>query len=350
MTKYDVIIVGAGPAGLKCAQTLSTSGLDILLLEKDESPGNKVCAGGITRQGVPLLELPDNIIEHKVDEVGFYSRHFHNFKKLPEPVMYTVNRNDLGKWQLGLLKNTKVQFLNKAKVTDIRKNSVIINKEEEIGFRFLVGADGVNSIVRRHLKLPVEKMLATVQYQIPVTNPKSRLEIFLNAKYFHSWYAWIFPHRDTIAVGTCADARYLPGKKLKDNFHQWLKKQDIDISDARYESFPISYDYRGYRFGNIFLAGEAAGLASGLTGEGIYQSALSGQQIALTIMDKTGEKDFMQEAINYNHVQHKFLDLTLRAGAGRSFIHDLILIALKNKWVNHKITNSFSKRPDQTLE
>lgn len=350
MTKYDVIIVGAGPAGLKCAQMLSNSALDILVLEKDEVPGNKVCAGGITRPGISLLQLPDNVIEHKVVTVGFHSRHFHNLKNLSEPVMFTVNRKELGKWQLSLLKDTRVQFRNNARVTDIKNDSVIINKDEEIGFRYLVGADGVNSIVRRHLKLPIEKVLASVQYQIPVNNPESKIEMFLDAKYFHSWYAWVFPHRDTLAVGACADARYLTGKKLKDNFHRWLKKEGFDISNAKYESFPIGYDYRGYRFGNIFLAGEAAGLASGLTGEGIYQSVLSGQQIAMTILDKAGEKDYMQEATKYNHYQHKILNLSIRMGGLRSLLHDMIVLALKNKQLNRKITNNFSKKTDKPGE
>ena len=350
MKKYDVVIVGAGPAGLRCAETLGKSALDILILEKDEIPGNKVCAGGITRPGVAFLRLPESIVEHKIKEVGFHSRHFHNLKKLPEPVMFTVNRKELGKWQLSLLKDTNVQFRNKARVTAINKDSVIINKDEEISFRYLVGADGVNSIVRRHLGLPVEKVLASVQYQIPVAEPAGKLEIFLDSKLFHSWYAWVFPHRNTLAVGACANPHYLSGKKLKDNFHQWLEKEGFDISNAKYESFPIGYDYRGYRFDNIFLAGEAAGLASGLTGEGIYQSRLSGEQIAFDILGQTGEKDFIGEAIKYNDFQHKFLDLSFRMGRARTLLHDLILLALKNKRLNRKINNVFSKETDKPGE
>ena len=342
MKKYDVIIVGAGPAGLKCAKVLSEAGHDILLLEKNDVPGDKICAGGITRKGFPLLDLPNEIIEHKVDEVMFHSRHFHDFKKLPEAVMYTINRKELGRWQLSLLKNTGVEYRNRSQVSDIRKESVIVNNNEAFGFRYLVGADGQNSIVRKHLKLPVEKILATVQYQIPVTNPRSRLEIFMDAKYFHSWYAWIFPHRNTLAVGTCSNARYLSGKKLKENFHKWLDKQHLDITNAKYESYPVSYDYRGFRFGNIFLAGEAAGLASGLTGEGIYQAVLSGRQVAYALLNKAEEKDYMHEATQYNYYQHKFLDWSIKAGMARSLLHDLVLIALKNKRINKKITNHFS--------
>lgn len=342
MEKFDVVIVGAGPAGLKCALELSGSGLEVLLLEKNEIPGIKICAGGITRQCFALLNLPEEIIEHKIDEVILQSRHFKNDKKFPAPVMQTVNRKELGQYQLSLLKDKDIQYLNKAKVTRVNDNSVVVNDDKEYGFRFLVGADGPFSIVRKYLNLPVEKVLATVQYQIPDPATRNRIEIFLNTKYFHSWYAWVFPHKNTLAVGACSNAHYLSGKKLKDNFHRWLKEQQFDLAGAEYQSFPISYDYRGSRFGNIFLAGEAAGLASGLTGEGIFQSVLSGQIIAHAILNNVTDREIMGEVTGYNKFQHKFLNWSYKAGAGRSLLHDAIILMLRNKWVNKKITNSFS--------
>ena len=73
-TVYDVIIVGAGPAGLRCAEILGKSELSVLLLEKNAKMGQKVCAGGITRKDLAILDLPDNVIEHKVTKTAVYSR------------------------------------------------------------------------------------------------------------------------------------------------------------------------------------------------------------------------------------------------------------------------------------
>ena len=47
--EFDVIIVGAGPAGLSCASELANSKLKVLLFDKKEKTGDKACAGGITR-------------------------------------------------------------------------------------------------------------------------------------------------------------------------------------------------------------------------------------------------------------------------------------------------------------
>jgi heterodisulfide reductase subunit A-like polyferredoxin len=55
--KVDVLIVGAGPAGLSCAKALGDSNLNVLVLEKNKIVGPKVCAGGITGLA-PGKELP----------------------------------------------------------------------------------------------------------------------------------------------------------------------------------------------------------------------------------------------------------------------------------------------------
>ena len=59
----------------------------------------------------------------------------------------------------------------------------------------------------------------------------------------------------------------------------------IKTSGLKAEAANINFDYRGYRFDNKFLIGDAAGLASGLTGEGIYSAVCSGQAAARTILN-----------------------------------------------------------------
>ncbi len=342
MDSYDVIIVGAGPAGLRCAEILGSSNLSVLLLEKQAIVGQKICAGGITRKGYQMMEFPDPIIEHKVDEVGLHSPRFSNLKKLPGPVMFTVDRKVFGNWQLDRLKGLNVDFRKNTAVKTISKDSVITQDDQVFQFRYLVGSEGPNSLVRKHLGLPVTKVLATVQYLIPRKNVPSRMDIYLHPKYFQSWYAWSFPHKDHLAVGACCDPNYLSGSALKKNFHQWLQRKDFDVSEAKYESFPISYDYRGLQFDNIFLAGEAAGIASGLTGEGIYQSLVSGEEVARRILDSHYQSDAFRFVLKYNNIQHKFLNFSNSIGPLRYLLGDLLILAMRNGWVNRKISGGFS--------
>ena len=339
---YDVIIVGAGPAGLMCAEILSKSDKSILVLEKNELFGDKVCAGGLTRKDLELLNIPDDIFEYKITNTAVFSRKRKSQTKAPEPFVFTVNRINFGTWQKNRLQNSSVEIRNNSKVTSIEPHKVIVDETEEFGYKYLVGADGFFSIVRKYLKLPQEKRLIGIQYIVPDPVEEPRLEIYLNAKRFFSWYGWKFPHENSFAVGCCCDPRKVAPEKLKSNFRKWLDEKGIDTSNAKYESFPISYDYRGYHFNNTFLAGEAAGMASGFTGEGIYQSLVSGKTVAETILNESHISTEMEAVIKYNAIQEKILYILIKAGPFKGWIHELIVILLNNKRIKAKINNSFS--------
>jgi geranylgeranyl reductase len=84
---------------------------------------------------------------------------------------------------------------------------------------------------------------------------------------------------------------------MKKNFLEWLKLKKINIAEATYEAFVINCDYQGYKFGDTFLIGDAAGLASGFTGEGIYQALISGEEIAKLILDNSYEPEKLKRII-----------------------------------------------------
>ena len=342
MEKYDVIIVGAGPAGLICAEKLSRTDLSVLLIEKDTVFGDKVCAGGLTRKGLGIYDFPDNIIEHKIRKTAMHSPRRFSHAEAPDTIVITMDRKKLGDFQRARLDNTGVKVLSGTRVTEIRESSLITSEGDEYRYKYLVGADGYASMVRRYLKLPVKKKLIGIQYIVPVAGLDPKLELFLDSRHFHAWYGWIFPHKDKMAVGCCCDTRYLSSKKLKKNFHRWLESKNIDISDAVYQSAPISYDYRGLKFGNIFLAGEAAGMASGFTGEGIYQSLVSGIEVAAYITGQKDESEEMKYVVRYNRIQLRIMKLMIYAGPVRTILHELIIILMNNKRFKEKINKGFS--------
>jgi len=342
MEQYDVIIVGGGPAGLKCAEVLSKSNLKVLLLEKNAGFGDKVCAGGLTRKDLELIDLPDELFEHKILQTAIYSQKGKSGTNSKVPFVFTVDRKELGNWQYQQIAHTTIKVLNNAKVTGISENRVVVNDSQEYGYQWLVGADGYNSCVRKYLGLPVEKKLIGIQYQIPQGKVVPCLEIYLQSDYFKSWYAWSFPHRTSIAVGCACDPSIMSSKKLKENFHRWLTLKGFDISNAKYESAPMSYDYRGFKFDNIFLTGDAGGFTSGLTGEGILQALVSGETAAEMILNPDHSSERFEMILKYNAVQKKILNLFVRTGNFRKIFHWLIVALLNNGYVKKKIHNSFS--------
>jgi len=164
MKHYDVIIVGAGPAGLICAEVLSKSDKSVLLLEKNEKFGEKICAGGLTRKDLELLDIPDEIFEHKVTRTAVLSKKRISQTNAPEPFVFTVDRVTLGTWQKDQLNSSSVVIKNNSKVTSISSDKIVVNNKDEYGFSYLVGADGYFSIVRKYLKIPQEKRLIGIQY------------------------------------------------------------------------------------------------------------------------------------------------------------------------------------------
>ena len=121
-----------------------------------------------------------------------------------------------------------------------------------------------------------------------------------------------------------------------------MAEKGFDLSSARYESAPISYDYREISYGNIFLVGEAGGFASGFTGEGIYQSIASGEEVAKLIMDPSHSCELLEEVEKYNRILEKVMNVFRRSGPFKGSLQELLVFLMTRKWVRKKINAGFS--------
>ena len=73
----------------------------------------------------------------------------------------------------------------------------------------------------------------------------------------------------------------MPAQQLKKGLIAWAETLGFSLAKEQAQADYINYDYQGWSFGRIFLISDAAGLASGLTGEGIYPAIISGEETAL---------------------------------------------------------------------
>ena len=93
----DILVIGAGPGGLACAKLLALHGLQVIVLERKKEIGAKVCAGGITWDGLIKL-VPENLIERSFCDQYVFSNHQKVVVRESNPIIATINRKTLGKW------------------------------------------------------------------------------------------------------------------------------------------------------------------------------------------------------------------------------------------------------------
>lgn len=330
--KYDVIIVGGGPGGLRCAEILGTAGKKVLLLEKNNVIGPKVCAGGLTRKAIAYLHdmgLPDDLIENTFDSIVFRKRKFKTYIDFGQTFLYTIKREKLGRWQFGKLKNMhNVTVQTGALVTHITKECIVFSGGQKAYYDYLVGADGSCSLVRKFLNIDIERYGVAFQH-IVHSAEYDNIEIVLDSRLFHAWYAWIFPYNGSVSIGTGYFPKITSGAKTRKKFDQWLKSENIDVKDAKIEAHPINCDYRGFQFGNVFLVGDAAGLTSGFTGEGIYQALVCGEEVAKLILDQNYHSNEIDEILREKKVHEFLVRLLIVAGPLRDMIFYLVVFFVK---------------------
>ncbi|MBU1567937.1 MAG: NAD(P)/FAD-dependent oxidoreductase [Proteobacteria bacterium] len=330
---YDVIIIGAGPGGLACAAAAASHGLTTLVLERKQIIGRKVCAGGITWNGL-LKKIPFDISEKQFAKQQVFTR----FQKVcvlsPTPIIATVNREKLAQKMAQLAIEAGGEIRLGCKVSSIDYCRVlcedkVTGRKEELAFRFLVGADGSSSLVRRYLGLPVSDIGIGINYQIPGDYPE--MQWHLDSSLFANGYAWVFPHRNTASIGAYVNAKHMKASTLKANLHTWGDKQGYPLRQHKASAELINFDFRGWHFDNTFLVGDAAGLASGLTGEGIYPAIISGETVGHFLANPEYDVTPLRHLIKNQARHRKMVTLTGKNRALATAASEIVTFCLKTR-------------------
>ncbi len=312
-----IVIIGSSFAGLTAAKYLAGSNFEITIVEKKSSPGIKTCASGVTKQD--KLYLSDLQINFPFEPVWLIGDEVNERVRMPEGrgLLSSIYRPDIiESWVKDLSEHSNVHFVYET-ATIITEKSVRTDSGNNYDYDYLIGADGSLSTVRKYLGLKTVKYMAACQYIVPKVYPD--FEIYADWELFDKGYAWIFPNKNFTSIGCGLDYSSPNIKKMKKNLHTWLNNKNIDVSAAEFQGFIISYDYQGYKFGNIYLAGDAAGLTNGLTGKGIYAACISGERIAQEILEEAPDDKLERWLIEKNEdenvlrIDGNFVDLKIKS-------------------------------------
>lgn len=336
---YDVIIIGAGPGGLACARTTASLGLNTLVLERKEKIGKKVCAGGITWNGL-IKNVPEDISERQFCRQHIFTLFQRTCVTAPTPIIATVNREKLGREMAQKAMEAGAEIRLGCRVTAIHGQTVDCTNEnsgtdDRYTCTYLVGADGSSSLVRRSLGLAVDAAGVGITYQIPGNFPE--MEWHLNPSLFANGYSWVFPHRDSASIGAYVDARRMKASQLKANLYQWGESRGYPLKRHQASAELINFDFKGWRFGNTFLIGDAAGLASGLTGEGIYPAIVSGEIVGRYIADSATDLADLHKLIKKNKLHARMVSITGKNTILATLIAETITFGLKKKLLDFNV-------------
>ncbi len=291
---YDVVIIGAGPAGTAAAYDLLGAGLSVLILDKYKFPRKKACAGGVTPKAMALFRYDISSMVHQTcREVQIRRPGGSTFLvRDKQPLCYMTQRRDLDLFSLNKVIAKGGQFQVTPKIISIKPGSAHVeicfrNQTMEtrmVQARYLIGADGANSIVRRLTGMPhgIVKYPA-MEADLAVDRPWQHPMEFDFSMGIQGYY-WVFPKQGHVNIGIYSITRHqgLHQKALA----QYARKRFGRDKLENIRGYPIGAGgfFRGPSPGRLLLAGDAAGMAEGLLGEGIYFALKSGQEAAASIV------------------------------------------------------------------
>jgi menaquinone-9 beta-reductase len=302
---YDVIIVGAGPAGSAAAVTLSKRGNSVLLIDQFSFPREKICGDGLTGNSVRMLRKLE--IWDKVESLANRLPKAELFRTINSSFtlnvsVFTLKREILDKilFDYAISCGAESKTLKfTGKIEHEKEYSVLEAKDSEsleikqikakyillaMGCQFSGALQNIKSI---DLKKP--DLIAVRGYYQADWNIDNLLIFFIGKKK-NDGYLWIFPmgnNEYNIGCGTTVDRKINLKKTLNEFISKYSEIKNIsghwtslpkgaflrtDLSNSKYASFD-----------NVLLAGETLGTTMPLTGEGIAKALETGIVAAETI-------------------------------------------------------------------
>jgi len=329
---YDVIIVGGGPAGSTAAYQLNKLGYEVLLLDKKEFPRRKLCGGLITQKSLNILlnlfdlKLSDLKREGIIDYTAelykiYYKNNLISTNKL-ENEFNLVKRIDYDNYLFNITKQSGVEALDGIKVTklDFSSNTVTTEIGQKYTSNYIIGADGVNSTIRRHIinKINADEIKFIKKDQalaIETEVPRKMISHNIDSPILYfgilNWgYGWVFPKSNSITIGLGGlKNKNQDFKAIFDDFLEKLNLQNIPINKMGWH-IPFGNFLKTPVYKDTFLVGDAANLVDPLTGEGIYYAHKSAQ-IAAEIIHKK-EKYDIDHIKEYKKRINKEINLKLK--------------------------------------
>ena len=285
MKNYDVVIIGAGLAGLQCARLLGAKGAKVLLVDRKTDLSKGIHTTGIfVRKTLEDFDFPAGSLGNPVKNVTLYSPKLKAFNLTSEKEEFRVGK--MGLIYDEFLQEAATDGVNFARATaykgiEIVNGETIVKLEKrgavsEVKTKILIGADGANSLVAKDLDLDENREFIVGYEEVfhaAEATRELRLHCFLDAKLAPGYLAWIADDGVEIHIGIGGYAAdFNPREALKSFKEKTVKLFDtsgLKLTETRGGRIPVGGVLRRIANERGLLIGDAAGAVSPLTAGGL---------------------------------------------------------------------------------
>lgn len=377
--QFDVIVLGAGPAGATFTLTLKNSGLKIALIDKETFPRDKVCGDAVSSIAKRILRQIDPALETEllafapktnITKAKVYSPRFQSFEIGFSKIGHCIRRIDFDNWLFTkAMQNPTATFFGNSKVkevfTDESKAWVKLEDGTQLEAKVIIGCDGAHSQVAKKLAgFRVDRKHYSGAVRQYYRNVKGltgdSLEVYFLKGYLPGYF-WIFPlstNEANVGFGMLSETIAQKKIDLKESLRTILEEipevrerfKDAEaLEDAKGFGLPLGskkYEISGHRY---MLCGDAASLIDPFSGEGIETAMESGKFAAELVLKNLAQDQFLPAHLKeYDERVYKKMWGNFKSHYYmQKFLGDRVwlinkLIAIGNiPWINKRIPKAF---------
>jgi geranylgeranyl reductase family protein len=305
--RWEVLVVGAGPAGSTAARAAAEGGARVLLIDAAHFPRYKTCGGGLV--GAALRGLPPAalaVVERRIDRATFSLRGGRaRSVRSTRPFLAMVDRERFDQALVDVAIAAGAEFQDGVRVRAIeqRADSVAVRTDAgELVASVVIGADGASGVTGRHVGVRIARADLGLEVELSDAGEEWGSRIHLDWGEDPGTYGWVFPKAGSLTVGVIQRKgrgeatrayleRFIAGLGLAD---REVLRSSGHLTRWREPGSPV-------RRGRALVVGDAAGLLEPWSREGISfalrSGALAGAVAARAIRGGVGKLDEFEVAI-----------------------------------------------------
>ena len=337
---HDVIVSGAGPAGSFFALNCARNGLDVLLLEKDQLGRKKCCAGGLLKRSLRVMDgsrIPESLIERELTGFSFVVNGDRFPFRLQRPLGIMVRREAFDLYLVKSAEKAGAHVTDEVKVMSAKESTdriLVRTSQGEAEAKYLVIAEGASSLLSNDLmgKHPAHWSAMGSAIEVATkAKPEPSMDIHLlsldrrvlKAGPSFPLTGAVFPLRNSVILS--AVGKSIPAAEMRTGLQRMIDQlPDSSASEtvckACFHPLPI-VPRRRLRSARAIVIGDAAGLVSPFSGEGL-SSALMSASLGSQAVVRACENDDKAELKRYEvEVRNKIVPRLTAASLVGPWLH-----------------------------